>query len=85
MVRKMVRDIKVRTDIEDFTRELLSFVSISTSLVVLIPLDILVTLLGVINILVGNSQLGIIIIIIANLVAIMLCIIAMLVLMIKIE
>ena len=81
----MVKDIKVRADIEQFTGELLSFVSIATSLAVLIPIDILVTLLGLAHILMGNTQLGIIIIVIANLIAIVLCISAMLVLMIKIE
>lgn len=85
MVGKMVKDIKVKADIDQFTGELLSVVSIATSLAVLIPVDILVTLLGLVHILLGNTQLGIIIIVIANMVAIILCIIAMFVLMIKLE
>ena len=85
MVGKMVKDIKVKADIDQFTGELLSVVSIATSLAVLIPVDILVTLLGLVHILLGNTQLGIIIIVISNLVAIILCIIAMFVLMIKLE
>ena len=85
VVGKMVKDIKVKADIDQFTGELLSVVSIATSLAVLIPVDILVTLLGLVHILLGNTQLGIIIIVISNLVAIILCIIAMFVLMIKLE
>lgn len=81
----MVKNIKVKADIDQFTGELLSVVSIATSLAVLIPVDILVTLLGLVHILLGNTQLGIIIIVISNLVAIILCIIAMFVLMIKLE
>ena len=76
----MARKIKVKDDIEAFTSELLSFVSTVTAFALFIPADILLTLLGVINIIFGNVDVGIIIIVISNLVAILLCVVAFIVL-----
>lgn len=81
----MAKNIKYREDIDVFTCELLSLASIATAFAVLIPVDILVTLLGVVNILMGNVDVGIIIIVISNLVAIVLCIVAFVMLMSKIK